>query len=150
MLPMIATAIDLLFNKPKDMFWTGRVMDLLFDGIPIECTSEDFTAKAVCGVFESGDVKAVQPLNDTHFSFSLFQSVSSEEIFDRSIPKYNFGSSFLQSKTNATDLGEFTVFRGKKNSMDIGRVVAFNDEPEMVSRFIFGMINTYNEMLNLI
>lgn len=87
MLPMIATAIDLLFNKPKDMFWTGRVMDLLFDGIPIECTSEDFTAKAVCGVFESGDVKAVQPLNDTHFSFSLFQSVSSEEIFDRSIPK---------------------------------------------------------------
>lgn len=34
-------------------------------------------------------------------------------------------------KTNATDLGEFTVFRGKKNSIDMGRVIAFNDEPEM-------------------
>lgn len=32
---------------------------------------------------------------------------------------------------NGTDLGEFKVFRGKKNSADIGRVVAFNDDEEM-------------------
>lgn len=32
---------------------------------------------------------------------------------------------------NATDLGQFKVFRGKKNSADIGKVVAFNDEEEM-------------------
>lgn len=79
MLPMIKSAIDILFKTPKDMFWTGRVMDLLFDGIPIDCSDvEDFTAKAVCGVFEGGDVKAVQPINETHFSFSLFKSVSFE------------------------------------------------------------------------
>lgn len=32
---------------------------------------------------------------------------------------------------NATDLGELTVFRGKKNSHDLGRVVAVDDEREM-------------------
>ena len=35
------------------------------------------------------------------------------------------------SQTNGTDLGQFTVFRGKKNSVDMGRVAAFNGEPEM-------------------
>lgn len=34
-------------------------------------------------------------------------------------------------KVNNTDLGQFTVFRGKKNSPDIGKVVAFDDEEEM-------------------
>lgn len=33
MLPMIASAINLLFDNPKDMYWTGRVMDLLFGNI---------------------------------------------------------------------------------------------------------------------
>lgn len=36
-----------------------------------------------------------------------------------------------QAQGNATDLGEFKVFRGKKNSEDMGRVVSFNGEPEM-------------------
>lgn len=77
MIPMVATAIDTIFHEPKDMFWTGKVMDVLFRGIPIDCSNtEGFQAKAVCGVFESGEVKAIQPFNDTHFSFSLFQSVS--------------------------------------------------------------------------
>lgn len=34
-------------------------------------------------------------------------------------------------QTNYTDLGQFTVFRGKKVSHDIGRVVAFNGDTEM-------------------
>lgn len=58
------------------MFWTGRVMDILFDGIPVDCSNtEEFQAKAVCGVFESGEVKAIQPYNETFFKFSLFQAV---------------------------------------------------------------------------
>lgn len=31
---------------------------------------------------------------------------------------------------NDTDLGEFTVFRGKKNSDLVGRIAAYNDEEE--------------------
>lgn len=65
-------------------------MDILFDGIPIDCSSDEFQAKAVCSVFESGEVKAVRPISSTHYAFSLL------------------------AQGNATDLGEFKVFRGKK------------------------------------
>lgn len=75
MVPMVAGAIDTMFKNPKDMFWTGRVMDALFDGIPVDCSSDDFQAKAVCSVFQTGEVKAVQPVNATHFKFSLFAAV---------------------------------------------------------------------------
>lgn len=75
MLPLIVKAIDLLFHEPKDMFWTGRVMDILFDGIPIDCSSSEFAATAACSVFQSGDVKAVRPIDDEHYAFSLFAGV---------------------------------------------------------------------------
>lgn len=88
------------------MFYTGRVMDILFDGIPIDCSSNTFQAQAICSVLGS-TTKAVRRLNSTHYAFSLL------------------------AQGNATDLGEFTVFRGKKNSEDLGRVVAFNDESEI-------------------
>lgn len=58
-------------------------MDILFDGIPIDCSSDEFQAKAVCSVFESGEIKAVRPINSTHYAFSLLAG------------------------GNATDLGEF-------------------------------------------
>lgn len=76
MLPLIVKAIDKLFHEPKDMFWTGRVMDILFDGITIDCSSDDFNAKAACSVFESGDVKAVRQIDENTFKFSLFAGVS--------------------------------------------------------------------------
>lgn len=76
MVGLVAKAINEMFHHPKDMFWTGRVMDVLFDGIPIDCSSETFEAKAACSVFQSGEVAAIKPVNDTHFSFSLFAAVS--------------------------------------------------------------------------
>lgn len=71
MIPMIKAAADFFFDSPTSMFYTGRVMDILFDGIPINCNSEDFQVKAVCSVFQSGEVKAVRPLGGNHFAFSL-------------------------------------------------------------------------------
>lgn len=76
MLSLVAKAIDSLFHEPKDMFWTGRVMDMLFDGIPIDCTSTDFNAQAVCSVFDSGDINAIRKVEDGKFMFSLFAGVS--------------------------------------------------------------------------
>lgn len=107
MLPMVGSALDALFGSPQDMYYTGRVMDALYDGIPVDCAVDEFHAKAVCGAFERGEIKAVRQLNSTHYAFSLL------------------------AQGNATDLGEFKVFRGKKNSQDMGRVAAFNNEPEM-------------------
>lgn len=76
MLPTIATGINLLFHEPTDPFWTGRVMDLLYDGIPIDCSSDEFTAKAICSQFDSPDMKAIKKVDDTTFSFSFFGGVS--------------------------------------------------------------------------
>lgn len=75
MLPLITKSVDRIFQNPVDIFWQGRVMDILFDGIPVDCSSDSFEAQAVCSVFSTGDVKAVKPLNDTHYKFSLFASV---------------------------------------------------------------------------
>lgn len=77
MLPLIARAINLLFKAPKDIFWTGKAMDIMFNGIPIDCTSSDFNAKATCSVFESGEIKAIQPMEEPDmFKFSIFGGVS--------------------------------------------------------------------------
>lgn len=107
MLPLVKDAIDIIFHSPKNMYYVGRAMDILFDGITIDCSSDDFNAKAVCSVFESGEVKTIRPISEDHYTFSLFATA------------------------NSTDLGEIKVFRGKKNSPDMGRVVSVNGETEM-------------------
>lgn len=79
MLPLISKAVDLIFHEPKSIFWTGKVMDLLFNGIPIDCTSSDFNSKATCSVFEGGDIKAIQPAEEPDmFKFSLFGAVMND------------------------------------------------------------------------
>lgn len=75
MLPLITKAVNIVFNNPVDMFWQGRAMDILYDGIPIDCSSDAFEAAAVCSVFSTGEVSAVKPLNETHYKFTLFASV---------------------------------------------------------------------------
>lgn len=104
---MVTTAINIMFNSPKHMFYTGRAMDLLFDGIPIDCSSSAFQVQAVCSAFEVGETRAARPINATHYAFSLLAAA------------------------NATDLGEFKVYRGYKNSADMGRVVSFNNKSEL-------------------
>lgn len=52
-------------------------MDILFDGILLDCSSSDFNSKAACSVFEGGDVKAVWPADEpeAHFKFAIFGGV---------------------------------------------------------------------------
>lgn len=76
MLPAIAGAINELFHNPADPFWTGRVMDILYDGVTIDCSSEDFNAVAVCSQFSTGEMKAVRQIDDKTYAFSLFAGVS--------------------------------------------------------------------------
>lgn len=76
MLPLVAAAINDIFHNPKDPFWTGKAMDLMFDGLPLDCTSEDFNAKAVCSVFETGETQQIQPNGEDHFKFSVLGGVS--------------------------------------------------------------------------
>lgn len=76
MLPAIVGGLNFLFHEPTDAFWTGRVMDLLYDGITIDCSADDFNAKAICSQFDNPEMKAIKKIDDTTFKFSLFAGVS--------------------------------------------------------------------------
>lgn len=74
MLPMVKDAIKYMFHEPNSVFFPVRVMDLLFDGIGIDCSSEEFAAKAVCTALETEPT--IDKYNDTTFMFSIFGPVS--------------------------------------------------------------------------
>ncbi|XP_055606895.1 sensory neuron membrane protein 1-like [Uranotaenia lowii] len=106
MLQLVSEGLSLIFAPLREhAFLTVRVMDLLFDGIPIDCSSEEFSAKAICSGLDTEG--AVLPLNDTHVKFSMF------------------------GMRNGTDAGRFVVRRGVKDIRDMGRMVSYNDELEM-------------------
>lgn len=52
-------------------------MDMMFNGIPVDCTSNDFNSKATCSVFGSGEVQTIQRTDEADiFKFSLLGGVS--------------------------------------------------------------------------
>lgn len=75
LLPTIQDAINELFHNPTDAFWTGRAMDLLFDGITVDCRSQHAAAQGICSQFATGDVKIVR-VDEFTYKFSLFGAVS--------------------------------------------------------------------------
>lgn len=79
MLPMIEDAFKNLFHNPTDAFYTGRVMDLLFDGVSIDCSSDDKISVSACLQLE--DQSAVRKIDDQHFIFSMFGGVRYKKNF---------------------------------------------------------------------
>lgn len=76
MLPGIFAAINEMFHNPPDPFFTGRVMDIMYDGVPIDCTSEDMSVTAICTSFSTGAQQAIRRIDDKHYAFSLFGGVN--------------------------------------------------------------------------
>lgn len=74
LLPLIEQALGSLFNNPTDGFYTGRVMDMLFDGVPIHCPPEDQVATTMCYHFQGES--SFKKLDAHHYTFSLFGGVS--------------------------------------------------------------------------
>lgn len=132
LLRMISEVIETMF-KPTSPFWTGRAMDLFFDGIchfeaysydnsffhnqsfnispigiPIDCSSRKFNVKSICQIFRNGENAAIQPIDEQKkaFKFSLLGA---------------FNDSFN---------GRFKVYRGKKEVTDTGRIIEVDGEPE--------------------
>lgn len=68
-------AIKELFHEPSDVFWTGRVMDLLFDGIEIDCDTNDPLAKLTCNQMRKIKNPAIQPADGKKLKFSLLGGV---------------------------------------------------------------------------
>ncbi|XP_049795759.1 sensory neuron membrane protein 1-like [Schistocerca nitens] len=108
MLALVNKAIPPLFRKPESIFVTAPVRNFLFDGIVINCTVTDFSAKALCTGLKK-EAKELKREGD------------------------NFFFSFFGHKNGTVDAGRLRVKRGIQNIDDLGRVVAFNGEPKMSS-----------------
>lgn len=76
----VASAIKHLFHDPETPFWTGRVMDLLFDGIDIDCRNvyegfDHYTDRSGL-LFAAQFSKYIKVINREHLKFSMMGEVS--------------------------------------------------------------------------
>lgn len=73
MLPTVAEVINNMFHNPADAFYTGKAMDILFNGVPIDCSADHKVTAAICLSFE--DNKSMRKIDDKTYAFSLFGGV---------------------------------------------------------------------------
>nr|AXU25116.1 sensory neuron membrane protein 1-1 [Cyrtorhinus lividipennis] len=106
-LPMLAKALPPLLNNISTPFVTARAMDIMFDGIPINCSSKEFGPKTVCTLINA-DPKGLVKKSPELFLFSFFGP-----------------------KNDTFEPGKFTVKRGINDPLEVGLVVKYNDKPEM-------------------
>jgi hypothetical protein len=66
-------AMTQIFEQ-KTPFLTARVMDILFDGVGIDCNTNHFEASSLCSTLENN--RAIKVVNDTFLKFSVFGGVS--------------------------------------------------------------------------
>lgn len=123
-------AIKELFHEPTDVFWTGRAMDLLFDGIIIDCNTTVPLAKLTCNQIKKSGNPAIQPLPDKKLKFSILGGVSPFITF----PDLSFliiQKSFAFHQFHNISNGRWKVFRGIKNVVDVGRAIEVDGKTEM-------------------
>uniref|UniRef100_A0A1A9WRT6 Sensory neuron membrane protein 1 n=1 Tax=Glossina brevipalpis TaxID=37001 RepID=A0A1A9WRT6_9MUSC len=106
MMDLVVKGLKHIFTKVEPVF-TLPFMDMFFRGFTIDCSSEEFESKAVCSAFYTGEVKQAVQVNATHFSFSLLGTA------------------------NHSDAGHYRACRGVKNIHKMGKVILFDDEPEL-------------------
>lgn len=68
-------AIDSIYKKPTSIFVKATARELLFDGLPIDCTVTDFAGSAVCALLKS-QAKDLIPVGENMYKFSIFGHVS--------------------------------------------------------------------------
>ncbi|XP_023289833.1 sensory neuron membrane protein 1 isoform X2 [Orussus abietinus] len=109
MMGIVGKALDSIFKKPDSIFIKVKVKDVLFDGLPIDCTVKDFSGSALCSKLkEQGKDLVVE--GENRYRFSMF------------------------GHKNGT-IGEdrLRVVRGTKNAKDVGKVVEFNGQPSLTT-----------------
>lgn len=73
LLSLVNGALNAIF-QPQHPFLTASVNDIFFNGIVINCTSEDFKAQTLCTKLRT-EGEDLEIVSDTIFKFSLFGSV---------------------------------------------------------------------------
>ncbi|XP_058792641.1 sensory neuron membrane protein 1-like [Phymastichus coffea] len=108
-IPFINKAMNSIFRKPNSMFIKAKVRDILFDGMMIDCNVSDTPGSALC-----------KEINEKYEEFRLKKI--GENLFSLS----------LWGSANSTDSkARIRVRRGLKSIMDLGRVIEYNDKPNM-------------------
>lgn len=107
MLNMMGKAFNGIFDNPQDVFMRVRALDVLFDGFPINCDRSDFAPKAVCTAVKKEAPSGLVIGPNNQFRFSMFGG-----------------------RNGTVDPHVFTVKRGSKNVMDVGKVVAIDGQKE--------------------
>lgn len=68
-------AIKEIFHEPTDVFWTGRAMDLMFNGIIIDCDVTNSLAKIACREIRNRSDPTFKSLDNGKLLFSMFGGV---------------------------------------------------------------------------
>lgn len=64
-----------IFHDPSDVFWTGRAMDLMFDGIQVDCDVDKAMAQVVCDEIRDRKDPQFRMLENGKMMFSMFAGV---------------------------------------------------------------------------
>ncbi|KAJ4446790.1 hypothetical protein ANN_13488, partial [Periplaneta americana] len=108
MLPLITRSIPHIFGNLESVFLTARAKDLMFEGVLINCTIKDFTARMLCTLMRVKGKDLVK------------------------VGKHAFKFSFFGGR-NGTLQERLRLKRGIQNVMDLGRVVSYKNEPQMTA-----------------
>ncbi|XP_050445095.1 sensory neuron membrane protein 1-like [Cataglyphis hispanica] len=106
-MPVVGKAVDSIFHKPASLFIKAKAKEILFDGLPVDCTVKDFAGSAVCNVLKT-EAKDLVPDGEDRYKFSLFGG-----------------------KNGTTVPQRMKVLRGIKNYKDVGRVLEWDGKPAL-------------------
>ncbi|KAJ8687777.1 hypothetical protein QAD02_023571 [Eretmocerus hayati] len=101
LMPLVNTAINSIFRNPESLFMKVKAMDMIFDGIPIDCTVTDLTGSIACTMIKK-EADSLMKDGDNRYKFSL-----------------------LGVHNNTPTKARTRVLRGVKNMMDVGLVTEY-------------------------
>lgn len=70
-LGIVNKAIPLLYPDQSNAFMTATANDIMWNGVDINCTSNEFAAVAICTQIRQ-NAASLHKVDNNHFKFSLF------------------------------------------------------------------------------
>lgn len=107
MLTFVKAGLNVIFENPTSPFLSIPIKAALTERVEINCDVHEFSAKAICAAMANEDT--IEKVNGSQYRLAyslLFQ---------------------LDKKKQ----GNYKVLRGLENVHDVGKIIAFNGQPEL-------------------
>lgn len=75
LLSFSSAAIDQLLDNPKDIFYRGTARKLLYEGVQIDCSKDEFESSTICAELRGEEYQYFVEHNETTLKFSIWGSV---------------------------------------------------------------------------